>query len=211
VLTTPNAVGCVLKAIIFDIDGVLADSRDAVVQNTRELLAEYGFAAEDGRIEAMSSAHSAETVLISLVPSLGGDGALLREMLSRLSGITAKNLHLVKPSCLAHELPELSKKYLLAAASNRKASAKMVLEKLGVAGYFRAIVTSADARPKPDPEMITLAIGKLGVSPSEAVFAGDNNEDKIAGVEAGVKTFLIDGMDEAACEKFLQEIGFRQK
>ena len=34
-----------IKAIIFDIDGVLADSRVAVIENTGQLLREFGFAA----------------------------------------------------------------------------------------------------------------------------------------------------------------------
>jgi HAD superfamily hydrolase (TIGR01549 family) len=206
--TSANLVNGVIKAIIFDIDGVLADSRGAVVQNTRELLSEYGFAVETGKIEKMSSAHSAETVLTTLVPSLGADDALLRRMLTRLSKITAKNLHLVRESELARHVPLLSKKYLLAAASNRKTSARMVLEKLGLEQYFKVVVTSADAPPKPDPGMITLALERLGVSASEAVFVGDNKEDELAGKAAGVMTFLLDGTDDAACGKFLGEIGF---
>jgi len=200
-------VKTVLKAIIFDIDGVLADSRDAVVQNTRELLSEYGFVVADEKIRQMSSAHSAETVLTTLVPSLGENAKLLRGMLLRLSKITSKNLHFVKESGLARHVPLLSEKYLLAAASNRKTSAKMVLEKLSVAQYFKVVVTSADAPPKPDPGMISLALSKLGVAPGEAIFVGDNKEDETAGKAAGVKTILIDGTDEMACGKFLREIG----
>lgn len=196
-----------IKAIIFDIDGVLADSRSAVVSNTKTLLAEYGFPVEDGRVGRMSSAHSAESVLLALAPSLEKSPVLLRRMLRRLSEITRKNLHLVKPTPLASRLPEIAGKYLLAAASNRKASAAMVLAKLGIAKHFSAVVTSADAPPKPNPGMITLALGKMGVRPEEAIFVGDNREDMEAGKSAGVETVMLDGMKEEECRKFLERIG----
>ena len=70
-----------IKAIIFDIDGVLADSRQAVVHNTKELLREFGFGVDGTEVEKMSSAHSAESVLIALAPKLEKDEKLLRERL----------------------------------------------------------------------------------------------------------------------------------
>lgn len=196
-----------LKAIIFDIDGVLADSREAVVQNTGELLKMHGFSVPLERIEKMSSAHSAETVLVALVPSLGKDAALCERMLADLSEITAKNLHMVKPTPLAKKIGALAGRYLLAAASNRKTSARMVLGKIGVEEFFGVVVTSADAPPKPDPGMVRLALARLGVEAGESVFVGDNPEDEAAGKAAGVRTFLVDGMDEKACWKLLGDIG----
>lgn len=190
-------------AIIFDIDGVLADSRQAVVGNTRALVEEYGFSVPAGKIEGMSTAHSAESVLVALVPGLSDDRELLGKMLARLSGITRENLHLVKPTMLVKEMPALAGKYKLAAASNRKTSARMVLEKLGIARHFSAVVTSADAPPKPNPEMIRLALGKMGAAPSEAIFIGDNLEDRMAGEAAGVRTVMLDCTKESECRKLL--------
>jgi len=190
-----------IKAIIFDIDGVLADSRKAVVCNTKTLLEEYGFPVESSDIERMSSAHSAETVLTSLAPRLLQEPDLLKKMLARLSEITRDNLHLVKPTQLARETPRLAKKYRLAAASNRKSSAGMVLEKLGIRTHFETVVTSADAPPKPDPGMIRLALERLCVEPDEALFVGDNVEDRLAGEAAGVKTLMIDGTKRGAKKK----------
>ena len=100
-----------IKAIIFDIDGVLADSRRAVVHNTKALLGEYGFEASDKKVRKMSSAHSAETVLVSLAPDLKNNRQLLRKMLSRLSELTMQNTHLVRPLPLVEKVPLLAKKY----------------------------------------------------------------------------------------------------
>ncbi|VVC01664.1 Phosphoglycolate phosphatase [uncultured archaeon] len=194
-----------VKAIIFDIDGVLADSRDAVVHNTRTLLQEFGFIINDGEVERLSRAHSAESVLVSLAPSLSQDPGKLEKMLGRLSEITRENLGMVRPLPLAIKVPALSKEYRLAAATNRKTSAAMVLEKLGIAQYFKAVLTSDDAPAKPHPGMIGLALKKLRVQKSEAVFIGDNIEDRQAGEAAGVRTFVVNGADAASVEAFLRE------
>ncbi|MEM4633588.1 MAG: HAD family hydrolase [Candidatus Anstonellaceae archaeon] len=195
-----------VKAIIFDIDGVLADSREAVVVNTKLVMQEFGFSIPSWKVEKMSTAHSAESVLISLAPSLSKDQGLLSRMLARLSEITRENLHLVKPTPLAKSVPALSKKYLFAAATNRKASAKMVLERLGLIDYFSAVLTSADAPPKPNPKMIRLCLEKLKVSPWQALFIGDNIEDMQAGKAAGVKTIRLDGTDEKAASKLISRL-----
>jgi len=192
-----------VKAIIFDIDGVLADSREAVVHNTKALLEEFGFAVPKSKVEAMSSAHSAESVLLSLVPKLEGDRALLSRMLARLSALTAENLHMVKPLGLAEKIPQLAKKYRLAVATNRKSSARMVLGRLGIAGFFNAVLTSADAPPKPSPQMLLAACKRLGVEPGEAIFVGDNEEDRLAGEAAGTKTFLLN--KKGSWRRFLKE------
>ena len=193
----------VIKAIIFDIDGVLADSREAVARNTTELMAEFGFAVPRGAVERMSSAHSADSVLVALAPSLGQDHELLRRMLSRLSEKTARNIGLVKPTLLVSQIALLAGKYKLAAASNRKASAKLVLRKLGLMEHISAVVTSADARAKPEPDMLLLAMKKLGVTAEEAVFVGDNPEDGLAAEGAGMKFVMLDGTDKKECEKLL--------
>jgi HAD superfamily hydrolase (TIGR01509 family) len=194
-----------IKAIIFDIDGVLVDSRDAVVHNTETLMHEFGYGVPHEKVATIGTAHSAESVLLALAPELAADEAKMKRMLLRLRELTRENLQLVNSAPLVRFVPALAKKYRLAAATNRKASASMVLEKFGLLQYFGAVVTSADAPPKPHPKMIELALGKLGVKASEAVFVGDNEEDVAAGKAAGVMAIKLDGLDEKACKKFLAE------
>ena len=194
-----------IKAMIFDIDGVLADSRRAVAHNTKQLMREFGFDVPPARVDAMSSAHSAESVLIALAPLLENDAALRRKMLGRLRELTVENIALVKPSLLSAHVPALAARYRLAAASNRKSSARLVLRQLGIDGHFEVVMTSEDAPVKPDPTMIRLALERLGVRAQEAVFVGDNVEDKQAGEGAGVRTIMMDGTDKGMCEKFLKE------
>ena len=143
-----------VKAIIFDIDGVLADSREAIAHNTICLMKEFGFDVPASRVESMSSAHSAESVLVALAPSLSADSALLKKMLARLAALTKENMMMVKPSPLAVNVPALAARYRLAAASNRKSSAHLVLKVLGIEKYFEVVMTSEEMPAKPDPTTI---------------------------------------------------------
>lgn len=60
-------------------------------------------------------------------------------------------------------------------------NAKMVLDALGITGYFDTIVTGSDiSRTKPDPEIFELAADKLGIEPGSCVVF----EDAESGVEA---------------------------
>lgn len=52
------------------------------------------------------------------------------------------------------------------------------LERLGVAGRFDAIVTSAEASvQKPDPAIFRLALARIGVPPGRALHVGDSESD----------------------------------
>jgi len=194
-----------IKAIIFDIDGVLADSRRAVAHNTKCLMREFGFVVPSARVDEMSSAHSAESVLIALAPQLESDAATRKRMLARLRELTVENMALVKPSPLAAHVPAFAARYRLAAASNRKSSARLVLRQLGIEEYFEVVMTSEDAPVKPDPAMIMLALERMGVRAQEAVFVGDNIEDRQAGEGAGVRAVMMDGTDEGKVAAFVKE------
>lgn len=194
-----------IKAIILDIDGVLADSREAIAHNTICLMKEFGYDVPDSRVESMSSAHSAESVLIALAPSLLADKALLKKMLARLAALTKENMPMVKPAQIALSVPAIAARYRLAAASNRKSSASIVLKQIGIEKYFEAVMTSGDSPPKPDPTMIRRALEKLGVRAEEAIFVGDNVEDLQAGEAAGVRTIMLDGTDGRQVAAFLKE------
>ncbi|MEM4554285.1 MAG: HAD-IA family hydrolase [Candidatus Anstonellaceae archaeon] len=192
-----------IKAVIFDIDGVLVDSRKAVVHNTLQLMREFGFDVPKEKVNTMSSAHSAETVLVTLVPSLRRKRSLLKKMLLRLSELTRENLHMIKPLFMIRRIQKLSEKYLLAIATNRKRSAKLILQKFKVEQYFSCVMTSADAAPKPSPQMLISALKALQVKPNEALFVGDNKEDALAAKRATVKFLLLDGKNRASCQKFV--------
>lgn len=66
------------------------------------------------------------------------------------------------------------------------------LRELEIHSYFDIIIASEDCEePKPSPKSIWICLLGLGVSPSDAVYVGDMEEDIIAGKTAGLKTVAV--------------------
>ena len=68
------------------------------------------------------------------------------------------------------------------------------LSALGLRQYFDAVVVSGEVgAKKPDPEIFTLALDKIGMAAEDVAFIGDSIEDDIVGAKAiGMTPILID-------------------
>jgi putative hydrolase of the HAD superfamily len=76
----------------------------------------------------------------------------------------------------------------LAVVSNWDVGLTEHLERIGVASFFSAIVTSAEAGvAKPDPAVFRLALERLGVQPGRALHIGDEPEDEEGARAAGMR------------------------
>lgn len=88
-------------------------------------------------------------------------------------------------------------RYALMVVSNTVASYAVdiqeVLRQLGVAQYFKDVVTSLDyGAEKPDPAIFQFACARLGVKPEQAMMIGDRVEKDIRGAKlAGLHTVLL--------------------
>jgi HAD superfamily hydrolase (TIGR01549 family) len=76
----------------------------------------------------------------------------------------------------------------LALVSNWDIGLAEHVERLGAAGLFSAIVTSAEAgAAKPDPAAFRIALERLGVEPGRALHVGDESEDEQGALAAGMR------------------------
>jgi HAD superfamily hydrolase (TIGR01549 family) len=82
----------------------------------------------------------------------------------------------------------------LAVVSNSDGTVRRVLERLGLARHFTAILDSAEEGiEKPDPRLFRLALERTGGSPEEAVHVGDLYHVDVVGARgAGVRAVLLD-------------------
>ncbi|MGH3032885.1 MAG: HAD-IA family hydrolase, partial [Gaiellaceae bacterium] len=75
----------------------------------------------------------------------------------------------------------------LACVSNWDLSLAAYLEGAGLAHYFDAVVSSAEAgAPKPDEAVFRVALERLGVAPARALHIGDGDGDREGAVAAGL-------------------------
>lgn len=76
----------------------------------------------------------------------------------------------------------------LAVASNWDCSLERSLDSLGLLTYFDVVVTSAGAgAPKPGPEVLNLALERLGAPATRALHIGDEEADELAARAAGMR------------------------
>ena len=82
----------------------------------------------------------------------------------------------------------------LAVVSNFDSRLPPLLEAMGLAAFFDAVVCSGEAGvAKPDPAVFAHALAALGVEASEALHVGDNREADYDGARgAGVEALLVD-------------------
>jgi putative hydrolase of the HAD superfamily len=85
----------------------------------------------------------------------------------------------------------------LAVVSNGPDTVVQLLSQAGLLPFFDAVITSQTAGiEKPDPRIFALALGRLNVSPGDALFAGDLYEVDVLGARsAGMAAVLIDRRD----------------
>lgn len=192
-----------IRFALFDLDGVLADSRAAIARSMNHALLQVGLAPE------------AETRLHPLI------GPPLHDAFAHVLADRDADPALVDPcvhhyreryrtACVEETLPmdgmrdavrELAERLPLAVATSKPAAfARPILEALELAAYFRAVVgPSLDARGEPKTVTVGRALEALGAEGPTAM-VGDREHDAIAarahGLVAVGVTWGIGSADE---------------
>ncbi len=177
-----------IKALIFDLDGVIVDTTQFHFTSWVVLAKELGFDIpmsldEDlkglGRIESLQKVlkHRAIDTPEAEWPKLAE-----RKNDIYLSNISHLSVGDTLPGVIDFLADASSQGILLAIGSGSK-NARPILEKLGITDMFNAICDGTDTtRSKPDPEVFDCACRELGVSPDEAIVF----EDAISGIDAAL-------------------------
>jgi beta-phosphoglucomutase-like phosphatase (HAD superfamily) len=181
-----------IKAVLFDMDGVLLDSEplhDAInLQILRELGVEADSSVTDpfvGRTsEALWGALKEQLLLSESIEVLTERqwAYVIRALPD--SGIEAsEGLHDLLTYIEEHSIRATI------ASSSRGAFVEAVLEHLGIARYFEGYTCGVDiVHSKPAPDIFLLAAEKLGVLPSECLVIEDSSAGVRAGKAAGMYT-----------------------
>src|SRR5579859_1373980 len=173
-----------LKAVIFDLDGVVADSHPIHEIAWKTLLTEAGLDPDSINLAFLYAGHPRREILKHYLGEL--NEAEIQHWGRRKDELyEQESQHLKAKPGIPQVLSELQAAGIacaLATSAGRKRTLES-LQHLNLHTSFAVVVAGEDvSRAKPAPDIFLLAAQKLGVAPGNSVVV----EDSVAGVQAAV-------------------------
>lgn len=183
-----------IKALVFDLDGVIVDTAKYHFQSWREFAGNHGFDIPDrlnARLKGLSRMEALDEVLQFAPEALrtrGDVDAFAKEKndiyLHHLTDLSHDEI-LPGVEKFLKDTRQLGMKLALGSGSKNASS---ILARLDVSHLFDAICDGNDIqRSKPDPQVFILACERLGVDPKHAAVF----EDAEVGIDAAINGGML--------------------
>ena len=200
-----------IKAILFDMDGVLIDAKDWHYEALNSALGLFGHTiTRDAHLSTFDGLPTRNK--LEILSESRGLPRGLHEFLNDLKQtythiLTVKNC---KPT-FNHQyaLSELKKRgYKLAVCSNSiRKTVELMMNLANLSDYLDVIYSNEDVDVgKPNPEMYLRAMADLNVKPEEALILEDNEHGIKAAIDSGAYLFKIDQPSDVILENILLRI-----
>lgn len=176
----------ILQAVVFDVDGMLLDTREFIFQAYESVLQQFGHEIPTRQTMSKEIGRSLKDCYIAFAPN--GDIEALCVAHDVFQN-TPKMIGLITPySGVVEMLQQLKDSGIkLAVFSSRKLTLVSSLQQAGIADFFDVIVQGDEVtHHKPHPEGLFKALGGLEVLPLHAAMIGDAAVDILAGKAAKV-------------------------
>jgi mannitol-1-/sugar-/sorbitol-6-phosphatase len=167
--------GRVVRAVLFDLDGVLVESREATERVWMAWARKNGVGEEELR-SAMHGVRSVEVVR-TVRPELDAEAEAAG--IEEAQAVDTEGLRAIPGAAAALSALREDRVAVVTSATRRLAAARLAAA--GIAPPAVMVTAEEVTRGKPDPEGYLAAAGRLGVDPAEALVV----EDAPPGVEAG--------------------------
>jgi len=193
-----------IKAILFDMDGVVVDSEKLYSQSEDKLLNQYGVQFNDSdwiQIKGCTEKQFYDLIYSKFNLTIP-KSKLIKKGRSFLKELFYKKLNYMNGFENIHST--LKQKYKLALVTSTGIEmVNHINSFLSLYEKFDLVITSKDTKKhKPNPEPYLLAMKKLNLKPSQCIVI----EDSMQGIEAGKKAgcFVV-GLEGSLDKKFLHK------
>jgi HAD superfamily hydrolase (TIGR01509 family) len=181
-----------IRAVVFDLDGVLADTERLQWQAYRSVLLELGVdvGLEEYRREWIRSGYGPEYACRTYALSITPDELRARKAPAYLA-LIRDGVPAVPGAREA--VARLKATHRLGLATNTgRDDTRLVLERLGIGALLDAVVAREDyLRPKPEPDAYLAAAAALGVDPGACAVVEDTERGARAGRAAGMHVIAV--------------------
>lgn len=185
-----------IKAVIFDMDGVLIEAKEWHYESLNMALAVFN---------EKISVQEHQTTLDGLptktkLQYLANQGRILQQDFKEIENLKQQYfMEVAKASCIPflQHINMLSRlkefNFNLVVCSNSiRPTVDLLLELASIKDYFNFTLSNQDvSKPKPDPEIYNIAISRLGLTPSECLIVEDNFNGIQAAQQSGANVFII--------------------
>ena len=183
-----------MKAVLFDMDGVIFDSERAVRAVWREIAAQFGLTGIDAVFARCVGVNIARTreIFREAYPGLDFEDFDAR-VRARFGALYGGGRLPVKPGAL-EILTALRERGipLALASSTRTEAVRRELGEAGLLDFFKVVVGGDKvARSKPDPEIFLSAAALLGAEPADCVVIEDSFNGVRAAHAGGFRALMV--------------------
>ena len=181
-----------IKHLIFDFDGTLADTHELIIQTNQEAMRRMGFPVLEDQVISRTIGLPLEEGILTMFPQLAREDlpAWVKTYRTIFDEIKTR----IIPGLFPHVKETLealhARGYVLTVASSRLSlSLNDFLRDMGIAPFF-SYVLGADnvSAAKPDPEPVLKTLRDLHFRADEALVVGDMPVDILMGKRAGAFT-----------------------
>jgi HAD superfamily hydrolase (TIGR01509 family) len=190
-----------IKAIIFDMDGVLIDAREWHYESLNKALSLFG--AEISRYDHLVTFDGLPTKKkLEMLSLEDGFPKGLHGFVNELKQQYTMDIIYAKCKPVFQHQYALSKLksegYHLAVCSNSiRKTIETMMEKAGLSPYLDFIISNQDVKNgKPDPEMYNTAIKRLNLKPEECLIVEDNENGVRAALASGGHLLKVENPDD---------------
>lgn len=189
-----------MNGVVFDFDGVLADSEPLSWQAWRQVLAPLGIPVSNEDITACTGTTSRDTYdHFARFGDLPSYEAVLADVDEWRRSRYPTELQLFPDAVNAVRVLAMHGVPLAVASSSSRRNLDLKLEVLDLGRYFEVTVAGDEVvRGKPAPDLYAAAVAGLGIDAATSVAVEDTTIGADAAAAAGLRTVIVDRMGLAS-------------
>lgn len=180
-----------IKTVILDFDGTLADTKNIILKTMHQTIDEYGMPQPGDDECAATIGLPLDEAFVRLLGIGRSEGQRCADIYRRLFEVnnTADAVRMFPNVADTIRRMHAEGLTLTIASSRGHHSLTDFVSRFGLAGCFSAIVGADDVNnAKPDPEPVNIILNKLGTDAGSAIVVGDTVFDITMGRRAGTHT-----------------------